>query len=119
MFKYIISCYSLCGLMACASNKIAKSVTEIPSCLEEKIKTMASDPHEGSPLSLTQYSYKDQTVYYIVSACCDKFNIVYDSVCNVLGYPDGGYTGRGDGKMNNFKKGATNRKLIWEKKKEE
>jgi hypothetical protein len=76
---------------------------------------MKSDPHEGSPISVTQYTYKEQKVYYMVSPCCDKYNVVYDSVCNVLGYPDGGYTGKGDGKMIDFHAEATGKKVIWQK----
>jgi hypothetical protein len=79
---------------------------------------MAADPAQGSPESVTRYIYKGHTVYYIRSACCDKYNIVYDSLCNVLGYPDGGYTGRGDGKMGDFRKLATDEKLVWEPGKE-
>ena len=51
----------------------------------------------------------------MISPCCDKYNIVYDSVCNILGYPDGGFTGKGDEKMIDFFKKATNKKIIWEK----
>lgn len=87
----------------------------MPQCLEEKIKVMAQEPN-GSPESVTRYNYKQQTVYYMVSPCCDRYNVVYDSACNILGYPDGGYTGKGDGVMTDFKNEATNEKLIWEKK---
>lgn len=76
---------------------------------------MSADPHEGSPISLTRYTYREQTVYYMVAPCCDRYNVVYDSVCNILGYPDGGYTGKGDGKMSDFYKEATDKKVIWEK----
>lgn len=55
----------------------------------------------------------------MVSPCCDKYNVVYDSVCNILGYPDGGITGRGDGKMQDFEKKATDKKVIWQIKKQE
>ena len=100
---------------ATTGNELASGINEIPACLETKIKTMAADPNEGSPISVTRYQYSNQTVYYMVSPCCDKYNVVYDSACNVLGYPDGGYTGRGDAKMPNFKKEAKDEKMIWEK----
>ncbi|MEP6948998.1 MAG: hypothetical protein ABI863_06980 [Ginsengibacter sp.] len=100
-------------LLACSANKKAQVIKELPECLATKIKAMTSDPGQGSPLSVTRYIYRQQTVYYMVSPCCDKFNIVYDSVCNILGRPDGGFTGRGDGKMTDFKKEATNEKVIW------
>ncbi len=86
---------------------------DMPPCLAAKIKAMAADPNQGSPLSVTRFTYKQQTVYYVVSPCCDKFNVVYDSVCNVLGHPDGGFTGRGDGKMPDFRQEATGEKVIW------
>ena len=100
-------------LLACSANKKIQGSQVIPACLEAKIKAMAADPEQGSPVSVTQYTYRQQTVYYVVSPCCDKFNIVYDSVCNVLGHPDGGFTGRGDGKMPGFKNDATHEKVLW------
>ena len=101
-------------LLACSVNKKAQGSQDMPACLVAKIKTMTSDPGEGSPRSVTRYTYKQQTVYYMVSPCCDKYNVVYDSVCNVLGYPDGGFTGRGDGNMPDFRKEAASEKVIWQ-----
>ncbi len=86
----------------------------MPVCLQKKVKMMQANPNEGSPISVSQYSYKGQTVYYLVSPCCDKYNVVYDSVCNVLGYPDGGFTGKGDGNMIDFKDLAIDKKILWE-----
>jgi hypothetical protein len=101
-------------MLACSSNKKVQGIDEMPACLSAKIKAMASDANAGSPLSVTRFTYKQQTVYYMVSPCCDKFNIVYDSACNILGHPDGGLTGRGDGKMPDFRREASNEKMIWE-----
>ena len=103
-------------LFSCASARINKSSNAMLSCLSSKIEIMKNDPSQGEPLSIIQYAYKGKTVYYVASACCDKYNIVYDSACNLLGYPDGGYTGKGDGKMLDFFKEATDKKIIWEKK---
>jgi hypothetical protein len=102
--------------MACSANKNTKSISQMPECLLEKIKSMAANPKEGAPQSVISYIYKNQTVYYVVSPCCDKYNVVYDKDCKVLGYPDGGYTGRGDGKMSDFKDEASQPKIVWEKK---
>lgn len=77
---------------------------------------MTENPSEGIPQSVTRYDYHRKTVYYMVAPCCDKFNIVFDSACNILGYPDGGYTGRGDGKMPNFHEEATEKKIVWKMK---
>ena len=100
-------------LTACAAHKKATDTIDIPSCLHAKIDSMKADPNEGSPESITRYRYNGQTVYYMKSPCCDKYNIVYDSVCNILGYPDGGFTGRGDGKMPDFFNEATDAKVVW------
>ena len=75
---------------------------------------MSTNLGEGTPQSVTRYHYKGQLVYYMVSACCDKYNIVFDGDCTVLGFPDGGYTGRGDGKMPDFRKEAVKDKIVWE-----
>ena len=113
MIKPVTATIFIAFLLACSTNKKGQDIQGMPACLEAKIKAMAADPGQGSPLSVTRYTYRQQTVYYMVSPCCDKFNVVYDSVCNVLGHPDGGFTGRGDGKMPGFKNGATDEKVIW------
>ena len=111
-----------CILFSCNSPKNLVSnfgdSDEMPVCLQEIIKTMSEDLSEGAPLSVTQFKYHGQKVYYMVAPCCDKYNIVYDSTCAVLGYPDGGFTGRGDGKMQDFEKEATDAKVIWKAKNE-
>lgn len=125
MVKSIFSLAAVCLLFACGGSRPAKktdaasnkNAESIPVCLQDKIRIMADEPGEGSPLYVAQYQYKKQTVYYLASPCCDKYNVVYDSSCHVLGYPDGGFTGRGDGKMSDFSAEATNKKIIWEKAK--
>lgn len=114
MFK-ISALLSVLFFASCATHKKAQAVNELPSCLTTKIEAMSDNPREGTPQSITRYSYKGQTVYYLLSSCCDKYNIVFDSDCNILGYPDGGYTGKGDGKMPDFHKEATDAKLVWKK----
>ncbi len=101
------------GKKATATNEMSSEKT-IPDCLQTMIASMVAKTN-GSPQSITKYTYKNQEVYYMVSPCCDKYNVVYDSNCNVLGYPDGGYTGKGDGKMTDFKNEASDGKLIWSK----
>lgn len=113
--KIITVIFCMAAFISCAVNKSTRRNGQMPSCLTTKIKVISENPDEGSPLSITRYRYNNQTVYYFVSACCDKYNIVYDSACNILGYPDGGFTGKGDGKMLDFKKEATDGELIWKK----
>ncbi len=83
----------------------------MPKCLEEKIAVLKKA--NETPVYIKRYEYKGQTVYYIKSACCDQFNVVLDSLCNVLGYPDGGITGRGDGTLSGFRDNAKNGVEVW------
>ncbi|MEO8822747.1 MAG: hypothetical protein ABI366_04170 [Ginsengibacter sp.] len=109
----IISFILTVFLFACAAHKKVEVNNELPSCLRSKIDSMAANPGVGEPQSVTRYSYHDKTVYYMKAHCCDKFNIVFDSACNILGFPDGGFTGRGDGKLRGFFKEAKDGKVVW------
>lgn len=99
--------------ISCATNKEIIGDSDLPECLKEKIVKMSEDPSQGTPLYVTEYNYKGKTVYYVAAACCDKYNIVFDSDCKILGYPDGGFTGKGDGSLPDFRQEATNGKVIW------
>lgn len=109
----IISFASAVFLFACAAHKKVTVTTNLPTCLRTKIDSMAANPNEGAPQSVTRYNYYGKTVYYMKAPCCDKYNIVFDSDCNILGFPDGGFTGRGDGKMRDFFKEAKDGKVVW------
>ena len=118
--KYFIIFATFFMLSCSSTNKSVKEEIEstmkdsIPECLKNTIKEMSVNPAEGSPVSVTRYDYKGKRVYYLVAPCCDKYNIVYDSACHILGFPDGGFTGRGDGKMTDFKNVATNGTIVWQ-----
>ncbi len=85
----------------------------IPICIEDKIKELKSKPKLNPPASITQFTYNGQIVYYITSGCCDQYNQLFDSNCSLLCSPDGGLTGRGDGKCLDFHDKKSNEKLIW------
>jgi len=110
----IITFTAVVFLFACSSHKKIAVTAELPACLKAKIDSMIANPNEGSPQSITRYSYHEKTVYYMKAPCCDKYNIVFDNDCNILGYPDGGFTGRGDGKMPDFFNEAKDGKVVWE-----
>lgn len=121
MRKIIAIVISISVMMSCATNRKMQTPNEtsstnaVPTCLQSIINSMAAQPN-GSPQSVSRYNYKSQPIYYLVSPCCDKYNIVYDSACNILGYPDGGLTGKGDGKMIDFANEASGKQVVWEKK---
>ena len=83
------------------------------SCIQEKINSFKSQPKGNPPRSITQYTYKGKIVFYVPPQCCDQFSDLYDESCNLLGHPDGGITGKGDGKFPDFSTEAKDPKLIW------
>ena len=102
-------------LMSCSGNKM-RGISGMPPCMVTKIDSMKMNAKVNPPKSVTQYTYKGASVFYITSGCCDQFNPVYNSDCDYLGAPDGGITGKGDGKIPDFFANATNKKVVWENK---
>ncbi len=88
-------------------------ISALPRCIKNKIDSFKLKAAHERPQSVVQYTYKRKKVYYVVMPCCDFFNEVYDAKCNYLGAPDGGFTGKGDGKIPDFVAEAKNEKLIW------
>lgn len=91
-------------------------VVNIPPCMQKKIDSFNLVAKHEQPQKVIQYEYKGKKVYYVLSHCCDFFNELYDSDCKLMGYPDGGFTGRGDGKFPEFAKEISKEKVIWEAK---
>lgn len=84
-----------------------------PACIKKKIDSFKLMPKHEQPQKVVEYLYKGKKVYYVEMPCCDFFNEVYDSNCILLGAPDGGITGKGDGKLPDFHQAATHEKLVW------
>lgn len=86
---------------------------DVPVCILEKIKQLKNEEVWNPPASVWQYEYKGQVVYYIPARCCDIPSSLYDANCNLICHPDGGFTGKGDGKCTDFADKRTKEKLIW------
>lgn len=85
----------------------------LPGCIKNKIDSFKLKEAHERPQRVLEYMYKGKKVYYVVLPCCDFFNEVYDDKCNFLGAPDGGFTGKGDGKIADFFEEAKGEKLVW------
>ena len=85
----------------------------MPTCIKNKIDSFKLKEAHEKPQRVIEYMYKGKKVYYVVMPCCDFFNEVYDDKCNFLGAPDGGFTGKGDGKIPDFFEKVKNEKLVW------
>ena len=94
-------------------NKVAENIAALPTCIKNKIDSFKlKDAHER-PQKVVEYTYKGKKVYYVVMPCCDFFNEVYDATCKLLGSPDGGFTGKGDGKLPDLFSGCPNQFFIF------
>ena len=84
-----------------------------PEWIDDLIVQFKNEPVGNPPQSIWRYNYNDQAVYFVPAQCCDQYSTLYDINGNVLGAPDGGITGGGDGKNTDFFSKRTNEKLIW------
>lgn len=102
-------------LLSCKKDKDSDG---IPDCINAMMER--SEKGElGEELLINavyKVKHKRKTYYYTVSECCDQFNYVYDSRCNRLCAPDGGFTGTGTGDCpEGFPTDRQEYELIWEK----
>lgn len=85
----------------------------LPAAIQKRIEAYKKMDKSEQPRSVVEYEYKGQKVYYVNMPCCDFFNELYDSTGTLMGHPDGGITGRGDGKLPDFNKEKTKEKIVW------
>mgnify|MGYP003429863111 FL=1 len=97
-----------------SSNTQTGNIAELPTCIKLKIDSFKIAQKHEQPQKVVEYQYRGKKVYYVVMPCCDFFNEVYDDKCKLLGSPDGGFTGKGDGKLPDFFTEASKEKLIWQ-----
>lgn len=84
-----------------------------PQWVDSLITVYSAAPVGNPPQSIWQYHYTGATVYFIPAQCCDQYSDLYDLSGNLLGHPDGGIAGTGDGRCSDFFKTATDPILIW------
>jgi len=89
---------------------------ENPQWIQDLIVQFQNEPVGNPPQSIWQYFYNGRTVYYIPAQCCDQPSTLYDANGNILCAPDGGYSGKGDGKCPDFFTNRRDEKLIWQDK---
>ena len=84
----------------------------LPVCVKVLIEKMKSEPVTNPPRKIYSYKYLGKKVFYVPAICCDFFSDLYNDSCRLMGHPDGGFTGKGDGSIKNFNT-ATDEKLLW------
>ena len=87
-------------------------VDSLPVCVKVLIEKMKSEAVTNPPRKIYSYKYLGKKVFYVPAVCCDNFSDLYNDSCRLMGHPDGGFTGKGDGKIKDFA-AATDEKLLW------
>lgn len=88
--------------------------TKRPAWLEAKIRQHYKAEKANPPIHIYSYQYNGLTVYHESTPCCDQFTNLYNAAGQLLCHPEGGLTGRGDGKCGDFSETRTEEKLVWQ-----
>ena len=110
MKKIIFVLCLFCFLIIGCSQSISP---ENPDWVEKLIVEFKNQPVGNPPQSIYRYEYNGQNVYYVPPQCCDQFSALYDEKGKILGAPDGGISGSGDGRLTDFFTERKDEKLIW------
>lgn len=88
--------------------------TARPQWLQSRIQNILATRKRNPIIRISRYQYEGETVYYETAPCCDQQSTVYNLEGKILCHPEGGITGKGDGKCANFQKRRTNEQLVWQ-----
>lgn len=84
-----------------------------PAFVAHLIVQMEEAPVSNPPASIWQYRYRQRKVFYVPPVCCDVPSTLYDADGNRLCSPDGGLTGRGDGRCPDFFETRSDELRVW------
>jgi hypothetical protein len=85
----------------------------IAAWLQTLIAKIESEPVSNPPTAISSYTYRGGTVYFRPSRCCDIRSELYDADRRLICQPDGGLTGKGDGRCPDFAATRTDERVVW------
>ena len=94
----------------CCSSVFAN---EQPDWLTGMIEDVSHATVANPPVEISQYQLDGKTVYYIPGRCCDVPSSLYDAQGQLICQPDGGFTGRGDGRCPGVFEQLQEGSVIW------
>ena len=98
----IAICLVAAVLAACASPPPVVVDLVQPPFVDALIARLQAEPVANPPASVWRYHYAGRTVFYVPPKCCDFPSELYEADGDVICQPDGGLTGRGDGRCPDF-----------------
>ena len=86
---------------------------ENPEWLTDLVERLKNEPVANPPASIKEYAYNGQTVYYLPPRYADIWSTLYNADGAIIGHPDGGITGQGDGRVQDFLEERKNERVVW------
>jgi hypothetical protein len=111
--KLVIVTFVSAILVGCSASQPTPSASSPPAAVAKRIQELQAQPPANPPLFVASYRYQGRTVYFIPARCCDFFSDLYGADGSLLCHPDGGFSGRGDGKCADFLQLRTDERIIW------
>ena len=99
-------------LAACASPPVVTAPAR-PAFVAGLIAAFEAEPVANPPASIWRFTYRGETVWYVPARCCDIPSTLYDATGGAICQPDGGYTGRGDGRCPDFIDTRRDGAVVW------
>ena len=70
----------------------------LPEWVKKIISEKESSPVENPPALIVRCESAETFVYYFPAPCCDQLSTLYNAAGDIICSPDGGITGKGDGR---------------------
>ncbi|MEK8017249.1 MAG: pilin [Candidatus Parabeggiatoa sp.] len=100
----------------CTANFELEVVACDSTWLDNLIAKFENDLDSNPPHSIYKYNYNGEAVYYVPPQCCDQYSTLYDACGKEICAPDGGITGKGDGKCADFFEVRKDEEVIFSQK---
>jgi hypothetical protein len=84
-----------------------------PPFVDGLVAQQRAAPKKNPPGKVWRYLYRGQEVFYVPPSCCDIPGELFAGDGTRICSPDGGITGRGDGRCTDFFDARTDEVLVW------
>jgi hypothetical protein len=93
MWLKLVFCAVALVLLSCNKDRDGDS---IPNCLDRRMDNPKNAEFDDIR-EVHRLKHNGKCYYLAISGCCDRYSYVYDSKCNQVCAPSGGFTGGGSG----------------------
>ena len=100
------------GVAACAAPASAPIAAD-EAAVRVIAKKLRAGPPQSPPQTIKRYVIGGKAFYYVAAPCCDQFNDLYDARGQRVCSPNGGITGRGDGRCPDIHVDPREGEIVW------